>query len=444
MAYDGPGELDLFVQSYATKDLSPNIIRRAQGAVADPHFGPIMADNLATANHLLREGTPGLNLDVLPAAVGNLATLLISTSVYYVNSSRAPASDSETWQKHLKNVGDGKIELLPKENWMLTDDALDQVERADRLFRNARRGVQALLAAINYERFTDETMADAKRILATSPEGAAESQGLEAMPHLTVSNWAIAQINRHIYNRMSEQPRGELHIIEPGPGTGATSAAVTKTLAMAEGHLGRNRLSMLGIEATPSFSENLRKNFFPLVNGYLHLLGLDIPEMKVATEEGQQVEPGTFRIVQGDLVDEILKLDFSELGPEDVVVFNANYVMHRIPSNHKKWIWDKLATAPNCIILMGDLDKNASDFNLGYYNESTNGPLNTGNNGQTRSLEEAGFNVARLGSYRSIDRYVHPALVNRARLLVVKDGTTRIAFRGQKAHQHLLVDNIAS
>lgn len=428
---------EAFHQACADRGLpvTPVLLERTTAAAGDEHYGFVMQDNLGAATNLLERGGDPLPLEEVPAAMGTLATLLSASGEEYRRYHKTPAPN--TWAKHVARVRAGKIALLPPTFWMTPWRGRLQAERANRALDVATTGVEHVLAALNYELyFRPETMAGAARTLARSPEIVATSKELEAMPHLSVANWTLGQTVQHVFEGMARQPKGKLEVVDMCSGTGATLAAITNRLSIASGQgysLGPDRLAILGFEATPAFFEQLGADFLPNAQDQLQTLGITERTLVPAEEFDHTAQPGEMTLVEGDVVKEVEKVDFSGLSAEDMVVATANYGFHRLSARRKSAVIKNLATAPNSVICIGDLRQNGSAVNRGYFNLANNGPLNAGNINLETHMQRHGYRTYTIGVEGFDPAFIEPALRARLASELENDGFVTIAVKGQKA-----------
>jgi hypothetical protein len=417
-----------------------DLIARVERGLDDPHYGFIMGDNLQMANTLLREGSQSLPIEEIPAAMGALAWLLSESGADYRKRGQAPNPNGDDWTGHMANVRAGEIKPLPEEFWMTATRGKRQVRRADETLNAAAPGVEQVLAVLNYSLyFRPDTMAGAARTLAKGPEEIATSQELEAMPHLSVANWVIGQTAQHLYEEISESREGGLHILDLCSGTGATLAAITDRLSMAQDlrHGMDGRLSVTGFEATPAFYNALVRDYFLGAKPKLEALGIGRAEMMSLAGFHNQMRSGEINLVEGDVVEGISKLDLSDISADDVVLATANYGLHRIPSFRKAQMISKLAEVENSVIVVGDLRRNGSKVNRGYFNLANNGPLNTGNVGLEEELEKHGYTARIIGREWFKPPYVDDVLRDRLHHELENDGFVTIAVKGPKAQELL-------
>lgn len=413
--------------------LASSIIERT---VTDEHFGFVFQDNLVAATRLIKEGGNHLPLEDLPVAMGSLAILLRVSGHSYRSQSLLP--DDNTWNEHVQAVREGRIELLQDQAWWMTPRrSRAQAQRADKELGRVGRGVEQILAALNYEiYFRPQTMAGHARILAESPEIAATEKGLAEMPHLSVTNWSIGQGVQHVYEQMAQQSRGNLYLLDMCSGTAATLAASVNRLSVAQSDgvdMGDNRLGVLGFEATPAFFEQMRVDFLPTAQPKLDKLGVKKTDLTDTDHFHHQPRTGEITLVEGDVVEAIEGLDFSEISPDDVVVATANYGFHRLPAARKVEIMKSLSRAENSIMLVGDLRQNGSAVNRGYFNLANNGPLNAGNIDLEMHMRLRGYEARTVGVKGFEPNYVAPILRSRLAQELHNDGFVTIAAKGQRA-----------
>ncbi len=404
-------------------------------ALRDIHLGFVMEDNLATAGDLIRNRSTPLPVDVLPEALTDLAVCLSNTGSMY--REQTYPVDEATWDNHVTNVREGNVVLIPSRRlWTTVRLGKLQVEHADQILTDAQPGVEEMLAVLNYETyFRGNTMAGPAKQLVTTPEEAAQSKDVAGMPHLVATNWAIAQTVQHIFEQFSAERTGKMHLVDMCSGTGATLAAIFNRMDIAHAKgLGvePERLSAIGIEATPSFIEQMEIEFMPLARQWFKNLGFKSAE--IAELGGEPILPKSseFQLIEGDVVKAFERLDLSDVSREDVVVATVNYGWHRIPLKKKREILDKLVVADNVILIVGDLRKNGSNVNRGYFNLSNNGPLNAGNIGLEEAMHAHNFITGTVGrDYKP--GFIYPVLRAKLEKDLHDDGFLTVAVRGPKA-----------
>jgi hypothetical protein len=413
-------------------------LRQIDESLTDPHFGEFARDAIGEAMGILDDECTTLRHGQVPAALGAIAYLLVESGRAYRATSTVP--DDETWRTHIHNVTSGNIALLPNENWMTVEQGKNQVQRADRVLASVSSDAERIMAAINYAYFKPGTMAGAARTLAASPEEIANKTELEAMPHLTVANWVLAQVTQRLFEQMSQRPEGRMHIVDMCSGTGATLAAITNRLGIAslKGYgLGSERLGITGYEASPAFFDQLANSFYPSVQPQLRGLGINSAVLAPQVELSDELHSGTIQLAEGDVVGGVKSLDFSKMGKNDLLVGTANYGFHRLASRDKRLIASRLAKAKNSVIIVGDLRQNGSAVNRGYFNLGMNGPLNAGNLWLESALEAEQYRTVTLGKNTFAPGFVDKPLMNRLGKLLNDDGFVTIAFKGQLAGELL-------
>ena len=420
--------------------VGPALRELVEPGLADPHLGFVVADNIEAGIKIIeRGGADSLPIASLPAALGNLSLLAAATGDRYrATTPQVLDPQSDAWQQHVDNGRNGRIVPLSREHALTRAEARGQVMRADHTLGLAGRDVQFLLSALNYGTvFNAKTMANAARTLATPPEVAASLKDLEAMPHLVVSNWALAQITQHLYEQTARQPSGALHIVDMCAGTGATSAATINRLGLAQanGHdLDSSHLSLTAIEGTPEFYQQLNEDFLVQASDQLAALGLTTKKFD------NKFQPGSARIIESDVTSTIEGLDFANLGHGDVIVGLANYGIHRLPSAQDEVIIKAFAQAENAILAFGDLWENGSIVNR-YFNLMNNGILNAGNVGLRERQRKHDFMTA------TVAQDYHPTYIDRALRTRLKselsnDGFVSIAVKGQRAIDLIVASKI--
>ena len=370
-------------------------------------FGPIVED-LATAAYE-QIGEVGLDPELAVGAMALAATLFTNSEQAYRDNGgmkgyqvRPLTDDSAALAEHHENVRNGEIVLLDPDFWATQSFGETQVTAADialgDVFDERAKSVQAVLAALQYGRyFNAKTMADGTLTIARADvNDLLESESLEAMNHLSITNWAIGHTVSTIYESLARMSGRDAHlnIVDLCSGSGATFAAITNSLKRARDNSQEDSmptLSASAIDVTPEL-------FLELMD-FAHR---DFATRSLFREVGvavhkTEVADGKLQLINGDVVETILSDDGTELfgkrRKNQVHVVAANYGWHRLSTEAKQLMLQSFADQENMVLVIGDLSRNGSAVNRGYFDLSANGPLNTGNQGLTQLMEGAGFKV---------------------------------------------------
>ncbi|MDO8553710.1 MAG: hypothetical protein Q7S22_02795 [Candidatus Micrarchaeota archaeon] len=408
-----------------TAPQNPDVRHELEAGLATRVYGPYLGRMLDYGAGRIMDGTLSHN-SVISALV--IAAKLYQAADQDYATQENTLTDEEL-ATHQTNVLNGDIVPVSEEQAVSYGNSVAQVERADNVFYDQPDEVQAALAEINYGAFFGpQTMASAARTLdrrGVNKLVSTPKEDMEAMPHLTVSNWAIGQTLAGIYRNVSRLIRSpRIRVIDIGSGQGATLAAITNSLSSEEVD-NKPVLSITGVEVTKGFYDDL-SNFTETDQG---ASSLGLRPVRYRPEDGTSIsEPGTITTINADAVQALKNLD--TLGdPNQLTVITANYSLHRLGRRKKMEILDFISQTPNVIFLIGDLAQNTSEVNRRYFNLGVNGPLNAGNLYLRELFESFGFDVARLDTERpdSLDPRLAKRLASDDKL---KDGHLWIAHRG--------------
>ncbi len=314
-------------------------------------------------------------------ALGIAASLFSYADAGY-RGSNPNALSGQALVDHQTNVLSGKIVLVPNEARVPDEESIRQVKTANDFLARQPHAIQAELAAINYGAFfRPQTMAGATRTLdrqAIDELLETASTSHEAMPHLSVSNWAIGQTVAGVYENLSksEQPK-KLRIVDIGSGHGATIVAITNSIHNIGDVNSRPELAITALEPTPEFFEELVN--FAKNSDTVSSLGLK--SINQETNSGAPIsEFGSLTMVHGDAASELLNSDIGNWeNNNEITIITGNYSWHRLGTGKKAELMKLFSKLPNVIFLIGDLENNTSDINERYFNDAVNGPLNPGN-----------------------------------------------------------------
>jgi len=337
---------------------------------------------------------------------------------------------------HQRNVLNGDIVLVPAENELNEKNRLVQLQRSDATFSNLPPGIQAVIAELNYEAFfRPATMAGGER---TRDRGERErlltslGKDQEAMPHLTLTNWAIADVVKGVAE-FAAQTNKKVRVVDTGSGPGGTLSAITSRLADAEA-LPKD-LAVSGIETTQGFYDQL--DDFIAGDQVIRDLGLDVNP--IAKNDGLPVsEPGYLTIVKADTLSGLKRLHEQGFSDDEVVVITGNYSWHRLTTEVKKEIMELYKDAPNVIFAIGDFANHGNPVAKQYFCLGANGPLNVGNLDLENKFRESGYSIVELESEKpqALDQRFNDQIVADDRN-PDSDGHLWIAHRGDLAKETL-------
>lgn len=412
-----------FLQETAPQQ--PDLQRELEAGLATRVYGPFLERMIDYGRASILHGT----LDTESA----VNALVIASRLYQAADQDYATQDrvltDEELEAHQANVLEGKIVLIPEEAQVSYQNSVRQVERADNAFYDLPSSVQAALADINYGAFfKPQTMASAKRTLDNREIAKLlETGGQEAMPHLTVTNWAIGQTLAGIYERAATLQVPRIRIFDVGSGQGATIAAVTNSIAKVESSY-KPLLSITGLETTRGFYGDLAA--FAENDPAAKSLGLE--PVRYDPNSGESIsEPGKLTLVKSDAVSALKGVDMLP-DSDNLTIVTANYSFHRLGRREKMEILDTLGHVPNIIFVVGDLAMNASPVNRKYFNLGVNGPLNAGNLYLDGTFQSFGYDVLNLDDLKpkSLDSRIAKRLSDDDKN---KDGHLWVAHRGALA-----------
>ncbi|HYF96786.1 MAG TPA: hypothetical protein VD947_01970, partial [Patescibacteria group bacterium] len=253
----------------------------------------------------------------------------------------------EALKSHQGNVLDGTIQRVNPINATTFQQGRLQVIRATERLAGQPSEEQSVLAALNYGTvFDPKTMATAQETLERQEidellETVAGEYD-EAMPHLTISNWAIGQIVAGIYDRASissaEFRRPRVRVFDMGAGSGATLAAIISSINALQERDRGVELAISPIETTPELYEQL--DSFIKNNPMIQDIGLHAVSR---SEKGKASisQFGVLTAVKSDAVEEMCR--FYVPFNNDVNVVVANYSWHRISKDKKGQLMERFA-----------------------------------------------------------------------------------------------------
>ncbi|MDP3994943.1 MAG: hypothetical protein Q8P91_03865 [bacterium] len=340
---------------------------------------------------------------------------------------------------HQRNVLDGNIILVDPQEEMNETNRIAQLKRSNEALSKLPPEIQAIIAELNYEAFFHpQTMADGTKTRTRNElNQLLTSWGAEqdAMPHLTLTNWAIGQIAGGIYSFISKANKaGELKIIDIGSGPGGTVAAITDRLLYAKTE--NKRLAVTCVETTQGFYDQLR--LFTEGDSVIADLGLKVKSLDPKSSEKNISETGSLTTVKLDVLNALKRLDLGSVCQNNIVLITGNYSWHRLDRRTKQKIIDILTKAPNVIFLLGDFAYHGNPVAKQYFCLGANGPLNVGNIGLGKQFIKSGYSLVDLGNQKpaSLDKRVAKKIVHDEKDPNV-DGHLWIAYKGKLAKQAL-------
>lgn len=219
-------------------------------------YGPYLDALIRHGIEKIKDGTN--NPDITQRAICIAAGAYYWADQDYAKQNRV--LNEEQLRRHQANVLNGTIALVPAETAVSNEASIRQVTTTDQFLSLQPSEVQAVLSALNYGAFfRPQTMASATRTLARSEIDELLSSldsTQEAMPHLSVSNWAIGQTLAGIYQYVAQSNGLKLRHFDIGSGHGATIAAIFNCI----GNLGIDRKPQMAstvFETTPEFYQEL-------------------------------------------------------------------------------------------------------------------------------------------------------------------------------------------
>jgi hypothetical protein len=377
--------------------------RRIASSFEEDVFGPYM---VAMAQHGRRRlATKLTRPETLTGALDVMAGLYQQAAEDY-GPVFLKLSSAQLWE-HQQNVLHGRIVPLPERAWVTAEQGGCQAERANRALAGVGPLVRMEIVALNYGAvFTNDTMANASLTLHRNDiRELTTTSSVEAMPHLTVANYGIGQSVATFVNNAMSMGR-KARIIEIGSGPGGTLAAVIDSICQDAPTIGPSNLSIIALEATPEFYEQLTT--FAKSDDGARRLNLSVA---CANAQGAEIgRAGTLTAVYGDALEAIRNAIW--VNDDDAInVVTANYSLHRMPMNAKREMFGLLRRLPHVALLIGDLWDNSSELNRKYFDLAVNGPLNPGNVGLMEVLRSNAFHV--IDSSHQIPAGVNPILSRR-------------------------------
>ncbi len=322
--------------------------------------------------------------------------------------------------------------LISNTYWMSPEVAEQQVRFADQMLcalgEHATK-IQVILANMNYSFFKpnasmtngESVLRQFEDIFTKLGQLTDESDRSSGMPHLVRSNAIMATIVNELVSR-GDHNACIKSVIAPGAGYGATPGAALALLLKTCGGFDFPAMpNMLSIEPSPDFFKGLEDT------------------TKVArdmlTRSGAN-NPGTIENFHGDILSVLKERaaqfasgptynpDFQSQGQQPTA-FLFNYVLHRMSTAQKAELFALIAEQfEEPLILIGDLAKNGSVINRGYFNYAFNGPLNAGNIELHKTLEQAGYTVMPLAELST----TYPGLTRTISSISQTNGTSDELF----------------
>ena len=397
-------------------------------------YGPIFAEIVNYAKELVGKG----HYNVLPMSIG----LEIAGSLYSRANSRYLTQDHVLAGDELAafqaQVLAGDLPLVDLRFATTHSNAIDQLIQADRALRGDDIGIQASLAAANYGAiFGPQTMTSGSRITAKLDGGDSpyelDQASYDGMTHLDTSNVIIGNIVEGVvrHSTLVHSGKQRIRIFDIGSGHGATLAAVLHSIAGKNDTSNLPAIAVTGIEATPTFYDEL----YEFANGPYGASALRLNLGERSTENNIPSQFGEVHLVRGNapsIIDSMVGLPINNKDETTIVV--ANYVFHRLPSDKKAAIIARFAQLENVILIIGDLRQDTSEINCRDFNLAANGPLNTGNLILTAQMAKAGFEVIDPADAvpASIDKRLAPNILGDS-LDPRRDGHLFLAVKGERA-----------
>lgn len=386
-------------------------------AAGETIYGHIIGSNL----EYWRE--TGVDPELAAQAAVLLSTVTLHSSEMYtrdkqgVRSNRAYGiySDEEFWEALAKTQGhiaEGDISeatWLPDKYAMTCAEGKSQVETADHVLSTYDDGAGRLLSDSNYSLyFKDTVMANGAELPNISINEIVEAQDRgKKLINLSMANYGIGQMLQHI----SAGRQGSLDIVEIGPGTGATSAAVLAGLNEAGDF---NSVTLRGYEPNADFIKILQ----------------DFVGKIEQSQLGSHVKP---EYLHQSAVEGFEDLSFLPQADKDIAVFVAGHALHRLTTQQKiSMVHSASKSSPNSAFLVGDLKRNGSPVNRRDLNFAQNGPLNAGNLTLNSIFQAQGYSVYQLTSANAPDT-VNLDLARAIEGAVVNDGHFWVAYKGVEA-----------
>ncbi len=375
---------------------------------------------------------------------GNVNTALLTIAELFHLSGedyekQAGKLTGDTLSAHQRNILNGSIVLVTPGEGMNEANRLAQLRRSDEALSKLPPEIQAIIAELNYEAFfRPQTMAGGIETRARNElNQLLTSLGTEqdAMPHLTLTNWAIGQIVGGIASSVSKTSEtSNLRIIDIGSGPGGTVAAITDRLLDAETE--GERVAITCIETTQGFYDQLRS--FTEGDDVIANLGLEVNSLGANPSNRSISKAGSLTTIKSDALSALKSLDLESINQDDIVLITGNYSWHRLDQRTKQQIIDLFANIPNIMFLLGDFAHHGNPVAKQYFCLGANGPLNIGNIGLGEQFVKSGFSLVDLELQRpaSLDKRI-------ARKIIYDDqdpdidGHLWIAYKGELTKQAL-------
>jgi hypothetical protein len=425
-------------QTIATKILSGVQAALDQAAVErraeEGHYGTIWKSTEEWFKSQINQAKTEQQLGTVLAARTVFALALCNSSGLVARLDFAQIDDFKNELSALQErAKQGDISTLISEQYrMPANVAEQQVRYMDSLLSQLGEhatAVQVVLANMNYSFFKPNASMTTGEITLRQFEQLFEKLGsltdegnrAQGMPHLVRSNAIMAAIVDALVARSSDDKRIN-SVIAPGAGYGATPGAAFALLLKTCGAMVAPPMpNVLSIEPSPDFFSGLQET--------------TRVAQDMLTNTGA-INPGRIENFHGDIIS-VLKQhaesfaqggeynpDLSRLGQQPAV-FLFNYVLHRLGSAQKQELFKLIAEKfEEPLILIGDLAKNGSVINRGYFNYAYNGPLNAGNIDLRSDLESSGYQVMTLAEFATR----HPTLTDKISAISQMSGTSDELF----------------
>lgn len=371
-------------------------------------------------------------------ALSTIAKLYTLSGNDYEQQPKKLTGDDLT--NHQRNVLNGDIVLVAPQQELNEENRLAQLRQANETLSELPPAVQAIIAELNYEGFfRPQTMAGGAHTRDRNElDQLLASLGTEqdAMPHLTLTNWAIGQISGGIYSYTSETNK-VLKIIDTGSGPGGTVAAITDRLLNTK-RANAKGLAITCVETAQGFYDQLE--LFTQDDNVIDELGLKVKSLDSPSSE-RISEPGSLTTVKSDALSALKRLDLSSATQDDIIIITGNYSWHRLAGRTKQEIMDLFAHVPNVIFVVGDFAHHGNPVAKQYFCLGANGPLNVGNIGLGAQFIKSGYSLVDLKHQRptSLDERIARKIVHADKDPDI-DGHLWIAYKGKLAEKALSLE----
>ncbi len=370
------------------------------------------------------------------------ARALAITAELYTRANRS--YDRKPWpkkvlEKHQYNVLHGNPSPVDEQYRTTAAEGIRQVRAANALLTGEEDGVESEISRYNYGGcfFGKGTMADASRtLLRGDTDKLIENDEHTAMPHLSISNYVIGQTIASVMKFAQGREDVKVRIFDYGSGHGATLSAIFSSINRFGAVVDPSRVAFSAIETTKPFFDKLQ-NFVRNKRRGAPSIGLKVSKARNGSNDFSRF--GFLTTVFGDAPAAFKRLIKEGMGGKhEIIVLDGNYVNHRLPDNKKTEILGSVRECENVVIAFGDLIRNTSIINRGFFNRGANGPVNCGNEQLREILEAEGFEIIDLNveTPELLEESLADRMV-RDDIDPDKDGHIWIAARGALARESL-------